>query len=196
MGFSLKDQSNKPYAWMIEGVDLNDLAGSVIEEYVLDYVRTSINATNYSDQTDDEVFATWLESGELDEAAAYIASVVNETDELIAFPVSDNIDTRIVEEDMVLSAGISTQYRTAIQITGWPEADKEECFVGEREVEVATIEIEQADLDRLYMDSQRSAFWVCLKKQAVTDAKGEWHTIFSADVDQVWRAAMEEGDDV
>lgn len=73
--FTLQDASSKPYAWMLEGVDLDEIDN--VEQWVKDYASTAINATNYSDLSDDEVMAEWLETGELEQAMAYIEAQRN-----------------------------------------------------------------------------------------------------------------------
>lgn len=74
--FTIKDNSSKPYAHMLEGVNLNDINSA--EQYVRDYAAAGINATNYGEYTDSEIMETWLESGELEEAADYIQSRIDE----------------------------------------------------------------------------------------------------------------------
>jgi hypothetical protein len=73
--FSIKDRSSKPYAHMIDGVELSDIED--VSAYVGDYVETAIAATNTSDTDDAEIFAKWVWSGELEEAKAYIQSRID-----------------------------------------------------------------------------------------------------------------------
>jgi len=70
--FTLKDNSSKPYGWILENVDLSIIDNP--REYVETYARNLINGQNYSDVSDSQMFANWMESGELDEAASYIQS--------------------------------------------------------------------------------------------------------------------------
>lgn len=74
--FTIKDNSSKPYAHMLDGVDLNGIED--VSKYVGDYVETAIAATNYSENDDYTVFSEWLFTGELEEAIAYIQSRINE----------------------------------------------------------------------------------------------------------------------
>lgn len=68
--FTLKDNSSKPYAWILENVDLSIIDNP--REYISTYARNLINGQNYSDVSDSEMFAAWMESGELDEAVSFI----------------------------------------------------------------------------------------------------------------------------
>lgn len=71
------NDSSRPYAWILEGVSMEDVTDAA--EYVREYARNTINATNYSeDVTDDELFAAWLETGELEAATDYVKSKINE----------------------------------------------------------------------------------------------------------------------
>lgn len=72
--FSLADPSSQPYAWMVEGVDKAEARewGSA-EDYVENYARVGINATNYSDESDEEIYRRWREdTWEYDQAVAWI----------------------------------------------------------------------------------------------------------------------------
>jgi len=69
--FSLKDMSSKPFAWMLEGVEISEIGN--IETFVEQAARMYINATNYSGQTDAQVYQTWLdETYEFEQAVRYI----------------------------------------------------------------------------------------------------------------------------
>jgi len=71
--FTLKDLSSKPYAWILEGVDLEVIDDAV--EYIETYVKGIINGANYGDygdQTDDELYTEWRESDEFEEVVEFV----------------------------------------------------------------------------------------------------------------------------
>lgn len=75
--FTLADNSSKPYAWMLENVDMADVKDAQV--YVDNYARMSINATNSSDMNDADVYTAWREgSYEYEQAIAYVQSRINE----------------------------------------------------------------------------------------------------------------------
>lgn len=78
--FSLADASSKPYAWMVDGVDKEDVREMGAEQYVEEYARTAINATNYSDgESDEDVYRRWREdTWEYDQAVAWIEQWLGE----------------------------------------------------------------------------------------------------------------------
>jgi len=75
--FTLSDASSKPYAWMLESVDMQYIHDAT--EYVEQYARMSINATNYSETSDADVYQQWRdESYEFEQAVAYVQSRIDE----------------------------------------------------------------------------------------------------------------------
>lgn len=75
--FTLSDSSTKPYAWMIENVD-SDVIDNV-SEFVEDYARNSINALNYSDLSDEQVYQVWRnDTSEFEQAVQYITTAQTE----------------------------------------------------------------------------------------------------------------------
>lgn len=79
--FTLADASSKPYAWMIENVEAGDIEDA--GEFVDQTARTAINATNYDDLTDDEVYEKWrAETYEFEQAVKYIEGwIAEDTDD-------------------------------------------------------------------------------------------------------------------
>lgn len=75
--FSIKDQSTAPFAHMLEGLSSKDIATMNAAEFVTEYAKQAIKALNYSDQTDDEVFAEWMQGWEFDLAVSYIGNEIN-----------------------------------------------------------------------------------------------------------------------
>lgn len=79
--FSLADASSQPYAWMVDGVDKEEARewGSA-EDYVENYARVGINATNPGDgESDEEIYRRWREdTWEYDQAVAWIEEWLGE----------------------------------------------------------------------------------------------------------------------
>lgn len=76
MAFTMKDSSSSPFAWVLEGATIEafESSGESVEAFADTYVRNVINGANYSNQSDDDVFADWAESGEREELIAYLTS--------------------------------------------------------------------------------------------------------------------------
>jgi len=77
--FTMKDQSSQPFAWMIEGLDEADImaAGSV-EQFVREYVKTTISVQNYSNAKNETVYKVWRSGWEFDQAVRYIKTTIVE----------------------------------------------------------------------------------------------------------------------
>jgi len=80
--FSLKDQSSKPYAWMIEGVELEDVERAGVEAWVRDYAKGTIMTfaqCDDSDANDETIYRNWRrDTYEFEQAVEFISECINE----------------------------------------------------------------------------------------------------------------------
>lgn len=75
--FTMKDQSSSPFAWMIEGMEEEDvLAAGSVEKFVREYAKSAINAQNESKAKDHTVYKVWRASGEFEQAVCNIISML------------------------------------------------------------------------------------------------------------------------
>lgn len=72
--FTIADASTKPYAHMVENIDPKDITDPA--EFVESWARTAINATNYGEQSDEQVYQDWRETGEFEVAVRYITEAM------------------------------------------------------------------------------------------------------------------------
>jgi hypothetical protein len=73
MKFTLKDQSTQPYAWMLENVNIADIAEIGAKTYVKDSAEAYIDGFGVGNSIKD-----WMaNSGEFEEAVAYIQSEID-----------------------------------------------------------------------------------------------------------------------
>lgn len=77
--FTIADSSTKPYAHMVENIDAKDIEDAKM--FVENWVRVAINATNYGEKTDDEIYQEWRGTGEFEAAIAYVNSWMKEGEE-------------------------------------------------------------------------------------------------------------------
>lgn len=72
--YTIKYAYGEPYGQVAQAyAELNAIDANVApEHFVAQYARTQIEAANVGDASDNEIFATWLASGELEEAVAAI----------------------------------------------------------------------------------------------------------------------------
>lgn len=75
--YTMQDQSSKPYAWTIEGVDAADVRKIGVEEWVKSYVMNIIPVSAElqgiaPDVTIEEIYAALEEGGEITDMVSYI----------------------------------------------------------------------------------------------------------------------------
>lgn len=68
--FTIADSSTKPYAHMVENMEIEDIESA--EDFVEGWARTAINATNYGEKSDYQIYREWLETGEFEAAVSYV----------------------------------------------------------------------------------------------------------------------------
>lgn len=116
--FTMKDQSSKPYAWMVEATNPLDVAKSGIKRYVRTYVINTIAAVNITDASDTYVYRVWRKSGEFDEVVEFIHEWIEESIETfigeIAVPAVYNAGAWYLQEAVYGSRGGVT-WRTVRQ---------------------------------------------------------------------------------
>lgn len=76
--FTMKDQSSSSYAWMIEGVELDEVEGMGVKAWVREYVKTAISTQNYSNASDQGVYKVWRSGSEFDQIVKYIEGLIAE----------------------------------------------------------------------------------------------------------------------
>jgi len=74
--FTIADNSTKPYAHMVENVDADEIESA--SEFVESWARTAINATNYGEQSDEQIYQDWRQTGEFEAAVMYVKRYMSE----------------------------------------------------------------------------------------------------------------------
>lgn len=70
--FTMQDQSSKPYAWMIEGVEFEEISSYGVARWIREYVKTCISVQNYSKASDKGVYRVWRSGSEFDQICQFI----------------------------------------------------------------------------------------------------------------------------
>jgi len=69
--FTIADSSTKPFAHMVENVEPSDIESA--ENFVDEWAKVAINATNYGDKSDGDIYAEWRETGEFESAVRFVS---------------------------------------------------------------------------------------------------------------------------
>lgn len=77
--FTIADASTRPYAHMIENIDTGDIDDAAT--FIENWARTAINATNYGEKSDYQIYQEWLETGEFEAAVSYVNQWIKESGE-------------------------------------------------------------------------------------------------------------------
>lgn len=77
--FTMKDQAGS-LNWLLEGAtDLRDVESMGVYEWVRAYADLMIVGANHGDTSDREIYAAWLETGEINEVVKFLQDKINET---------------------------------------------------------------------------------------------------------------------
>ena len=106
--FTMKDQAGS-FDWLLDGAtNLRDIEVMGVYEWIRAYADLMVVGQNYGDTSDKEVYAAWLETGEIDEVVRFFQGKIDEMhaqDQLEAIMTSKEIAEEFgIKEDTVRDA--------------------------------------------------------------------------------------------